>query len=214
MQLIRARTASIDVDPQKGFTPLLPKELPVPNGDEIVPFLNKQAELASLRIGTKDWHPSNANWIATEEKPQFSPLDGKNMDIAWNAHCIAGTKGAEFLDGLPKPEEYDFFVWKGMERDMHPYGSCYHDLEETLSTGLIEFLRSHAIEDIIVGGLATDYCVKTTAMQLKKANFNVIVNLAACRGIAPDTVKTSIDEMKNMGIVVVEDIMKSTGNLQ
>ncbi len=208
MALQKEKTASIDVDTQKGFTPLQPKELPVPGGDEIVPFLNKQAEFARLRIGTKDWHPQNAIWIADEQKPQFSPLEGKNVDIAWEAHCIAGTRGAELLDGLPSPEEYDFFVWKGMEPNMHPYGSCYHDLEEKLSTGLIEFLKFHSIANTIIGGLATDYCVKKTALQLKEAGFNVIVNLAACRGISPNTIKTSIDEMKKVKITVVEDITK------
>lgn len=206
MDIKKSKTASIDVDCQKGFTNICPNELPVPEGEKIVPFLNRQAEFASIRVGTKDWHPPTALWIATEELPQFSDVEGKNVDIAWNAHCIAGTVGAELLDGLPHPSEYDFFVWKGMEPDMHPYGNCYHDLQENLSTGLIEYLRGKSIENIIVAGLATDYCVKTTAIQLKKASFNVMVNLEASRGISIDTINSSIDEMKNLGISVMENL--------
>ena len=198
------KTASFDIDAQKGFTPLCPEELPVPEGNLIAEALNRQSGYGSIRIGSKDWHSMDAVWIANEKNPQFSPVEGKNVDIRWNAHCIAGTDGAELLDSLPHPSEYDFFVWKGMERDMHPYGACYHDLEEKMSTGVIEFLKSRGIENIIAGGLATDYCVKNTALQLKKAGFNVIVNLEACRGIADDTIEKAIDEMKKAGIIVTD----------
>lgn len=194
------KTASFDVDAQKGFTPLCPDELPVPDGDTITAALNSQANLTRLRAGSKDWHPADAIWIAGKDKLQFTAVEGKNVDIRWNAHCIAGTKGAELLDGLPHPSEYDFFVWKGMEPDMHPYGACYHDLGETMSTGVIEFFRLSGIENVIVGGLATDYCVKTTAMQLKKAGFRVVINLEACRGITVDTTVKAIEEMKMAGI--------------
>jgi nicotinamidase/pyrazinamidase len=197
-------TASFDIDAQKGFTPICPEELPVPEGDIIADALNRQAGYASLRVGSKDWHSMDAVWIADDKNPQFSPVQGKNVDIRWNAHCIAGTKGGELLDSLPHPSEYDFFVWKGMERDMHPYGACFHDLEGKMSTGVIEFLKSRGIKNIIAGGLATDYCVKNTALQLKNAGFKVIVNLEACRGIADDTIQSAIDEMKKSGITVTD----------
>lgn len=203
MQIIKEKTAGFDVDVQKGFTPLCPDELPVAEGDTLAEVLNQQATLARLRIGSKDAHPGNAVWPATEEKPQFSEIDGRNVDIRWNAHCIVGTRGHELINGLPHPADYDFFVQKGMEPDMHPYGACHHDLSEHQSTGVIEFLRCNNIETILVGGLATDYCVKTTALQLRGAGFNVIVNLSACRGIAPDTIRSAIDEMKGQGIIIV-----------
>ncbi|MFA5518791.1 MAG: nicotinamidase [Spirochaetota bacterium] len=199
-------TASFDIDAQKGFTPLCPEELPVPGGDTIADALNRQAKYTSIRIGSKDWHSMHAIWIADENNPQFSPVKGKNVDIRWNAHCIAGTKGSEFLDTLPHPSEYDFFVWKGMENDMHPYGACYHDLDEKMSTGVIEFLKIKGIKTIIAGGLATDYCVKTTAIQLQNAGFNVIVNLEACKGIADDTTEKAIDEMKKAGVRVIDKL--------
>ena len=70
---------------------------------------------------------------------------------------------------------------------MHPYGACFHDLQDRLSTGAIEFLRANGVSTVLVGGLATDYCVCTTALQLRRAGFEVIVNLGACRGITEQT---------------------------
>lgn len=202
----RTTTASFDVDAQKGFTVLCPEELPVPGGETLTDELNRQAGFARLRIGSKDAHPANPVWKADVERPCFSPVAGKNLDIRWNLHCVAGTEGHQLLDGLPHPADYDFFIQKGIEPDMHPYGSCYHDLAEKQSTGVIEFLRCNAIDTVLVGGLATDYCVKATAIQLCRADFQVVVNLAACRGIADQSVSQAIVDMNAAGIVVVERI--------
>jgi nicotinamidase/pyrazinamidase len=204
MEFNKESTASFDVDVQKGFTPLCPDELPVAGGETLAEVLNRQAGLARIRVGSKDAHPANPIWKAEDGKPQFSPLAGKNVDICWNLHCVSGTKGHELIDGLPHPAEYDFFVQKGVEPDMHPYGACYNDLADRQSTGVIEFLQCNAIKTVIVGGLATDYCVKTTALQLCRAGFQVVVNLAACRGISPETVRVAIDEMVDQGIVVAD----------
>lgn len=212
--LIKHRTASLDVDCQKGFTPLCPEELPVPDGHLIVPELNAQAKAARLRIGSKDAHCRAALHIATPELPQFSPIGAPNADIRWNAHCIMGTPGAELLDGLPHWLDYDYFVFKGIEPDAHPYGACYHDLADRKSTGLIEYLRHNGITCVIVGGLATDFCVKTTVLQLAKAGFEVVLNLAACRGIGlpnpgpvgggPTTIHLALEEMRAAGARIVE----------
>ena len=85
---------------------------------------------------------------------------------------------------------------------MHPYGSCYHDLAEKVSTGVIEYLRCHEVKTVIVGGLATDYCVKITALQLCRAGFTVLLNRAACRGVAADTTEAAIQEMARAGIKI------------
>lgn len=199
------KTATFDVDAQNGFTPVCPDELPVPEGNEITQALNKQAELAKYRVGSKDAHCREAAWIATREKPQFTQLGLPNADIHWEAHCIMGTKGAELIDGLPEVLEYDFFVWKGIEPTLHPYGACYHDFEKKMSTGVIEFLKAKEVENVIVGGLATDYCVKETAIELKRADFNVILNLEACRGIAEETIDAALKEMKELGIKIVDN---------
>jgi nicotinamidase/pyrazinamidase len=200
----RNTVASFDVDAQYSFTPVCPNELPVPAGDEIASALNEQAELAEYRLGSKEAHSPHAIWIATQNDPMLSPVSGKNVDVRWPSHCIPGTKGFEQLAGLPHPSDYHFFVWKGVESDMHPYGSCYHDLSEKLSTGVIEFLHSKSVHTVIVGGLATDYCVKNTVLQLLNAGFKTIVNLEACRGLHPTTTQIAINLMLAQGAIIVE----------
>lgn len=198
-------TAAFDVDPQVGFSPLAPNELPVADAEAIVPHLNAQALKGHLRVASKDAHNPQGTWIATPEFPQFSVVGTPNVDIHWNRHCEVGTKGFEFLPGLPYHLAYDFVAYKGIEKDCHPYGACYHDLGDTRSTGVIEFLKGKSITTVIVGGLATDYCVKTTAIQLKKAGFDVIVNLAACRAIDFNGSKdAALAEMAALGIKIVE----------
>lgn len=189
------KTVSHNVDPQKGFTPLCPDELPVPEGDLIVDELNGQNNLVTYKTVSKDMHPANAIWLATPDKPQFSPVEGDDVDIRWNAHCMSGTKGAELLDGLPKMIDYDFIVAKGYEPDLHPYSSCYHDLHRKISTGLIEWYNSKGISTVIVSGLATNFCVGSTVIDLVDAGFQVILNLGGCRGIGT---KEDIDKYVDM----------------
>lgn len=197
------KTASIDVDAQKGFTELCPDELPVPDGHNIVDALNEQAKLAKYRVGSMDCHPSDAVWIASPEHPQLSPIEGDfpDLDVYWNRHCITGTYGWELLDGLPNYKAYDFMAFKGIWLDIHPYGACYHDLRENVPTGLIRFLQEKNVDTVILGGLAENFCVATTALQLRKAGFNVYVNLSATRPIGDPTSKRT--EMMEHGIVLI-----------
>lgn len=211
--------ASIDVDAQKSFTELCPLELPIRGALEIVDGLNFNASLADCRIGTKDAHPLNPVWLASSPKQNGSkmPTDEEGcyyyQDAReyWVAHCVVGTRGFELLDGLPKPEDYDFFVWKGMERDLHPYGACYHDFNESVSTGLIEFLRCKNIDTIIIGGLALDFCVRQTILQLKRAGFSrvfdwrIILNLSATRSLSQNIFDLSNNLQKQYGILIARN---------
>lgn len=200
----KKKVASFDVHTQKTFTPLCPDELPVPEGDQIVAELNAQAKKAFLRIGSKEAHHPHAIWV-THNPAEIGkkPVIGDHVDVAWPPHSITGTRGFELLDGLPKVTDYDYFVWEGIELDLHPYGACYHDHHEKLSTGVIEYLQAHHISTVIVGGLATDYCVKTTALQLRRAGFEVIINLGACRGLAEKSMQLALQEMHSSGIQFV-----------
>ncbi|MBI6924422.1 isochorismatase family protein [Pseudomonas putida] len=177
------KIASFDVDAQLGFTCHAPQELPVPEGHEIAPDLNAMAQRADLRLGSKDAHPANATWVVADASQMLQPLTLANADLTWVSHCVPGTPGFELLPGLPGPIEYDYFVWKGVEPDLHPYGACYHDLAERRSTGVIEYLKVHQVGVVIVGGLALDYCVRTTARQLRQAGFEVLLYLPACRAL-------------------------------
>jgi len=197
----KKHTASFEVDPQRGFTPLCPHELPVAEGDQIAAELNAQAVFAARRLVSKDCHPAEAPWVAKSPAEIMTPVKGNfpGLDIKWPPHCIVGTEGNRLIPGLPDEAAYDLVIEKGRDPLKHPYGACYHDLAETESTGVIEWLRRHQVEIVIVGGLATDYCVKTTVLQLLHAGFRVIVNLAACRGVTDETSVAAIAEMRAAG---------------
>lgn len=198
--------AAIDVDVQNTFTPVCPDELPVPQGHLIAAALNEQASLAHFRIMTKDAHTPLAPWVVRSHSEMFQPVGLPEADITWVAHAVPGSKGFELIDGLPAVSDYDFLVYKGIEPTFHPYGACYHDLSEKLSTGLIEWLHQHQVTTVILGGLALDYCVKTTALQLKNVGFNVVVNLSATKGIADETVQQALQQMQRAGISLAANI--------
>ena len=198
--------ASLDIDAQQCFTPLCPKELPVPDGHHIAAELNNQAKFASIRIGSKDAHSKQALWVTDQPELVTKPVvldNHKNIDVYWPSHAVPGTQGFELIPGLPRPADYDFFIWKGVELDMHPYGLCYHDLSCKLSTGLTEYLHQKGITHIIAGGLSLEYCVKTTILQLLAAGFKVIVNLAGTRGISQQLVEQAKLEMLEQGAVFI-----------
>ena len=201
IKIYREKTASFDVDPQRGFTPLCPDELPVIGGDQIAAELNTQAKFARVRLVSKDCHPTKAPWVAhsADEIMQPVPGDYPNLDIKWPPHCVVGTAGNQLIPGLPDESGYDLVIEKGLDPLMHPYGACYHDLAETISTGAVEWLKKQDIDTIILGGLATDYCVKTTGLQLLRSGFRVIINLAGCRGVAAETSQQAIEELRGAG---------------
>jgi len=198
-------SASFDVDPQCGFTPLCPNELPITDGNLIYNELNAQARFTRYRVVSKDCHPAQAPWIADSPEQVMTPVEGDfpHLDIKWPAHCVVGTLGHRLIPGLPSENRYDLVIEKGVDPLKHPYGACYHDLAEQESTGAIEWLQAHNVEVVIVGGLATDFCVKTTVLQLCKAGFNVIVNLAACRGVDIESTQVACIEMENAGAILI-----------
>ncbi|MCK9801577.1 nicotinamidase [Pseudomonas chlororaphis] len=202
MNSLTMNTASFDVDAQKSFTPLCPDELPVAGGDRIGGELNFMATLAGLRVGSKDAHSPQAPWVVADAAQMLQPTGLEHADLTWVSHCVPGTEGFTLLDDLPTPYEYDYFVWKGVEPDLHPYGACYHDLHGKLSTGVIEYLNSRGVTQVIVGGLALDFCVKTTALQLAAAGFKVIIHLPACRAISEQGAAQALQDMQQAGIAI------------
>ena len=204
VKVIKEKTTSFDIDCENGFTPLCPGELPVTDGHLIVEECNKSATKAKFRIFSKDMHPANAIWRATPDNPQFSPIIGDNVDVRWNGHCMSGTYGAELLKGLPKVTNYDFFIYKGCEPDLHPYSPIYHDLKKTISTGVIEWLKIHNIVNVIINGLATNFCAGEGAIDLFNVGFKVIFNLGSTRGIGSEKeIINYIEKLNNIGIVII-----------
>ncbi|MCW8994633.1 MAG: isochorismatase family protein [Psychromonas sp.] len=207
LKVEKSVTVSFDVDPQRSFTPLCPNELPVAEGDQIAEELNAQARFACYRLVSKECHPAEAPWIANSPDEIMTPVSGDypDLDVKWPAHCVVGSEGNRLIPGLPNEADYDLLITKGTDPFKHPYGSCYYDLGERESTGLIEWLLERQIKTVIVGGLATDYCVKTTVLQLCRAGFRVIVNLAACRGVTSETTKTACIKMRSAGAELITD---------
>ena len=207
IKIDKSITASFDVDPQCGFTPICPNELPINEGDLIAGSLNEQAKFAEYRVVSKDCHPAEAPWITDKPDEVMTPVQGEypNLDIKWPAHCVVGTRGNDLIPGLPDEKSYDLVIEKGVDPLKHPYGACYHDLAESEGTGAIEWLQQRKIKLIIVGGLATDFCVKTTVLQLCNAGFEVIVNLAACRGVADESTKSAMVEMREKGVKFIDN---------
>lgn len=199
IRVIIEKTASHNVDPQKGFTPLCPDELPVPDGNLIGDELAKQNMLFPIKTISRDIHPTNAKWIATDEHPQLTSIkDEKNVDLYWNSHCISGTYGVEILDELGDIENFNFLVNKGVDIHLHPYTGVYHDQKKKISTGLIEFYEKNNITTVVVGGLALNYCVSDTIIDLCNAGFQVILNLSATKGLGSDEeIKNHIDMLVN-----------------
>lgn len=204
IQLLRSKTAAIDVDPQKGFSELCPNELPVQGALDIVDELKRNHSKASIKMVSRDMHPPGAVWEAETPEQMLEPVGLPEVDIKWNPHCVVGTTGVELLPGLPSIREYDFQINKGIDPDAHPYGAFYHDQADTLSTGGIEFLKSHQISHVIVGGLALDFCVKKSVEQLVDAGFSVILNLASTRAVFPDNASDVNEQLRELGIEIVE----------
>jgi nicotinamidase/pyrazinamidase len=161
--------ALVVVDVQNDFLP--GGALGVSEGDEIVPVLNDylgRFHEAGLTIyATRDWHP--------EVTQHFSRYGG-----LWPPHCIQGTSGAAFYLGLRLPPE-TIVVSKGMDPQTDSY-SCF-DAFEADGTPMAESLRRRGVERLYVGGLATDYCVRSSVIAAAREGFRITVLIDGCRGV-------------------------------
>jgi nicotinamidase/pyrazinamidase len=145
------------VDAQQGFTELCPEELPVPGGLQIVAAVNRLLELPWRRIdASQDWHP-----------PDHCSFRGQR-DNLYPPHCVAGTRGAEFIPGLHT--ECFHTIWrKGYERDRDAYAiTAQHP-------GFAALLRAEGIEEVVVCGLAINICCFYAARDLRREGFRVTI---------------------------------------
>jgi nicotinamidase/pyrazinamidase len=167
---MKIRKALICVDLQNDFMP--GGLLPVPDGDKIIPVINKLLPKFDLIIFTKDWHFSEMHGCETYQKEHYGKKafekyinEQGQEDIIWPDHCIQDTKGAEFHDDLDLSKcKKDFYIFKkGTMPHYHPY-SGFGERDENENSELGEFLRERGVEEIYVCGLAGDYCCKDTAI--------------------------------------------------
>lgn len=197
--------ALIIVDLQNDFCP--GGALPVPRGDEIVDVVNRIQRCFDLVVATQDWHPANHGSFATNY-PGKNPGDVIELadlpQILWPVHCVQGTPGAELHPRLDRSAIARVFR-KGDDPTIDSY-SGFFDNGRRKSTGLGEYLKELAVEDVYVCGLATDYCVKATAMDAVGLGFTTYLVEDACRGVnlSADDVRQAIGEMRAKGIAMIQ----------
>jgi nicotinamidase/pyrazinamidase len=190
---MQAKDALIIVDVQNDFCP--GGALAVSGGDEVVAVLNRVIERfaeAGLPIfATRDWHPKNTSHFKTHGG-------------LWPAHCVQGTKGAEFHAQLKLGNDA-VVVSKGMAPDEDSYSGF--QATDASETPLAELLRLKKVGRIFVGGLATDYCVKHTVLDGLAEGFEVVLLADAIRAVnlKPDDGESAIDEMVRAGAVQVSN---------
>ncbi len=177
--------ALIVVDAQNDFAP--GGALPVNDARLIVPAINDLAPFFEHIVFSRDWHPSDHCSFAVD--PDF-------VDGSWPPHCVQDTPGAEFLGDLHVPVDA-IILSKGTDPDKEAY-SGFEDSD------LAEALRRREVRRVFVCGLATDYCVKATALDAKDLGFEVVVLLDACRGIDSPrgSIDQALDELREASVVL------------
>jgi len=196
--------ALLIIDVQNDFCP--GGSLPVAGGFDIVPVINRLQPLFGLVVATKDWHPKDhSSFAANQGKQPGEVIKIAGADqILWPAHCVQGSGGAEFVRGLDT-ERVEKVFYKGIDQSIDSY-SGFFDNGHKRATGLGDYLRQQGITDVAAVGLATDYCVKWTALDAKQLGFQTSVILDACRGVnlKPGDVDRAVEEMKAASIRLVE----------
>lgn len=197
-------TALILVDIQNDFLP--GGALAVPEGDAIIPVVNRLLARFELVVATQDWHPPDHGSFAASH-PDRRPFESIEIDglpqTLWPVHCVQQTGGALFAPALDTRRIARVFP-KGTERDIDSY-SGFFDNGHRRATGLGAWLRERGVTRTVVAGLATDYCVKFTALDAVTEGFAVSLAEDACRGVnlQPTDVTNALAELRQAGVAIV-----------
>ncbi len=202
--------ALILVDLQNDF--LTGGALAVPDGDQIILSANAMQANFPLVVATQDWHPADHKSFASQwegnDVGQVVSLNGHDQ-VMWPDHCVQGTRGAEFSEHLDLRRVYRI-VQKGTDRENDSY-SAFSDVGG-VPTGLADALHDHGVNEVWILGLATDYCVKFTALDSVKAGFKTFLIKHCCRGVNLEDgdVEAAIEEMRSAGVVITDAPNKTT----
>jgi nicotinamidase/pyrazinamidase len=197
--------ALILVDLQYDFCP--GGALAVPHGDETIAIANRVMPHFSTVVATQDWHPPHHKSFAVNNpgrrQGEIIDLDGV-AQVMWPEHCVAESHGAALHDGLERGQITEIFR-KGTDPAIDSY-SGFFDNGHKKSTGLGDWLTERWIKQVYVMGLATDYCVKATALDARKLGFDVWVIEDGCRAVnlAPGDGERALAEMRQAGCTIVE----------
>ena len=194
------------IDIQNGFCP--GGNLPVPDGDQVVPVANSLIDSGKydMVLASQDWHPAGHGSFASThpgKKPfEMGMLSGKPQ-MMWPDHCVQNTEDARLHPAL-NVDGIDFIQQKGQKPDVDSY-SAFRDNDQAALTGLAAQLRAEGVTELDLCGLATDYCVKFSALDAVEMLPGVTVRFIedASRGIDPAGVTAAINEMRTRGVAII-----------
>ncbi|MEZ6015719.1 MAG: bifunctional nicotinamidase/pyrazinamidase [Planctomycetota bacterium] len=198
-----SRTALILVDLQHDFMP--GGALAVAGGDETVAVANRLIPSYELVVATQDWHPAQHESFAANhagrQPGEVIDLHGLPQ-VLWPVHCVQGTAGAALHSALDVAG-IDFVVRKGTDPAVDSY-SAFYDNGHRQTTGLAAELRRRGVEAVHILGLATDYCVKFTALDAVAEGFATTLLLEGCRGVelTPGDTTRALDALQAAGVTV------------
>ena len=197
--------ALILVDIQNDFLPS--GALPVPDGDAVIPIANRlnASGIFDLIVATQDWHPKDHGSFAVNHPGHRSgdvvDLDGLKQ-ILWPVHCVQNTAGAAFAAGLDVGRVSRVFQ-KGTDPRIDSY-SGFFDNGHRKATGLGDYLQQSGVREVTLLGLATDYCVKATALDARELGFETVLVSDGCRAvnISPGDDTRAIETMRAVGVEI------------
>ena len=181
--------------------------LAVPEGNAIIPLANQLQARFPLIVATQDWHPPNHGSFAANHpgKKVYEQIRLHGLpQTLWPVHCVETSFGAQLADALNKERIAKVFH-KGVDAGIDSYSALF-DNGHLRSTGLGEWLKGKNASELYFCGLATDYCVKFSALDAIHLGFKVYLIQDACRGInlKPYDVNDAIDEMRRAGVVAIQ----------
>lgn len=190
--------ALLVIDVQNDFCP--GGALAVPRGDEVVPACNALAAMFPVVVLTQDWHPAGHASFASAH-PGVAPFDTIQLSygpqVAWPDHCVQGSAGAQLHRAL-HAHRATMIVRKGTHPAIDSY-SAFFENDRRTPTGLLGALRELGVDRVVCCGLATDYCVKYTVLDARRAGLAALVVEEACRGLDPDGAAAALAELAGAG---------------
>lgn len=197
------RDVLIVTDPQRDFCP--GGALAVPEGDRIMPVINRLAQRFAHVVITQDWHPPGHMSFASAHpgKQPFETIDVEyGRQTLWPDHCVQNTPGAAFHPALEIPHA-ELVIRKGYHRGIDSY-SAFRENDRKTPTGLAGYLRERGFARVSLCGLATDFCVFFSAMDAREAGFDTALVLEASRGIDLDgSLTRALSAMRAAGVDLV-----------
>ncbi len=183
--------------------------LAVPQGNQVIPIANSLMDDFDLVVATQDWHPADHGSFAANHwwrKPyQVIDLHGLSQ-VLWPIHCVQDSFGAMFLKEL-NTEKIDKVFQKGTNKEVDSY-SGFFDNGRRQSTGMGDYLKEKGVDAVYVMGLATDYCVKYTALDAVDLGFKTHLILEGCRGVnlKEDDSDKAVKEMEEKGVEIIRQL--------